>query len=53
MHEPHHSMVSPSALGDDEEESTLTYDGPDHLYAVGQRPLALHDLEDCLLMTED
>jgi hypothetical protein len=52
-HESHHSMVSPSALGDDDEESTLTDDGPDHLDAVGQRPLALRDLEDRLLVTED
>ena len=52
-HESHHSMVSPSALGDDDEESTLTDDGPDHLDAIGQRPLALRDLEDHLLVIED
>jgi hypothetical protein len=53
MHESHHSMVSPSASSDDDEESTLTDDGPDHLDVVGQRPLALRDLEDRLLVTED
>jgi hypothetical protein len=53
MHESHHSMVSPSALGDDDEESTLTYDSPDHLDVVGQRLLALRNLEDRLLVTED
>ena len=52
-HESHHNMVSPSALGDDDEESTLIDDGPDHLDGVGQRPLALRDLEDRLLVTED
>jgi hypothetical protein len=46
-------MVSPSASDDDEEERTLTDDGPDHLDAIGQRPLALRDLEDRLLLTED
>jgi hypothetical protein len=50
-HESHHSMVSPSASGDDDEESTLTDDGPDHM--DGYRPLALRDLEDRLLVTED
>jgi hypothetical protein len=34
-HEPHHSMVSPSASSDDEKERTLTNDGLDHLNAVG------------------
>jgi hypothetical protein len=35
MHESHHNMISPSALGDDDEESTLTDDGPNHLDVVG------------------
>jgi hypothetical protein len=34
MHECHRSMVSPSALGDDE-GNILTYDNSDHLDAVG------------------
>jgi hypothetical protein len=51
-HESHHSMVSLSASGDDDEESTLTYDGPSHLDAMGERSLALRDLEDHLLVTE-
>jgi hypothetical protein len=50
-HESHHSMVSPSASGDDDEESTLTDNGLDHLDAVGQRQLALRDMEDRLLAT--
>jgi hypothetical protein len=51
-HESHHSMVSPSAPGDDD-ESTLTDDGPSHLDAIGQRLLTLRDLEDRLLVIED
>jgi hypothetical protein len=50
-HESHHSMVSPSASGDDDEESILIDDGPNHM--DGCRPLALRDLEDRLLVTED
>jgi hypothetical protein len=54
MHESHHSMASPSASSDDEEEeNTLTDDGPDHLDVVGQRPLAVRELEDRLFVTED
>jgi hypothetical protein len=51
-HESHRSMVSPSALGDVDEVKILTNDNSDHLYAIGQRILALCDLEDRLLVTE-
>ena len=50
-HESHHNMVSPSASGDDDEESTLTDDSPDHM--DGYRPLALRDLGGRLLVTKD
>jgi hypothetical protein len=51
-HQYHHSMVSPSALGDVDEGNILTDDNSDHLYVVGQRLLAWRDLEDCLLVIE-
>jgi hypothetical protein len=50
-HESHHSMVSQSASSDDDEESTLTNDSPNYWGAVEHRLLALHDLEDRLLVT--
>jgi len=54
MHESHHSMASPSASSDEEEEeNTLTDDGLDHLDVVGQRPLAVRELEDRKFVTED
>jgi hypothetical protein len=52
-HESHHSMVSLSASSDDDEDITLIDDNPDHLDVVGQRSLALRDLEDHVLVIED
>jgi hypothetical protein len=52
-HESHHSMVSLSASGDDDEGSTLIDDNSYHLDTGGQRPLALCDLEDRLLVFKD
>jgi len=52
-HESHHIMVSLSASSDDDEDITLIDDNPDHLDVVGQRSLALRDLEDHVLVIED
>jgi hypothetical protein len=46
-------MVSPSALGDVDEGKILTDNNSNHSNVVGQRLLEWHDLEDCLLVTED
>ena len=50
---PNRSMVSPSALGDVDEGKILTNNNSNHSNVVGQRLLEWHDLEDCLLVTED
>jgi hypothetical protein len=61
-HESHHCMVSSSELvgvdgdnilSDESKSENPLCDNPHHVDEIEQRPLALHDLEDRLLVTEE